>query len=179
MLLSMLRQQEGAILLSYLHEMKTSAEKSTLTDTPIIHDHDYHLALKQKILGVENEYPPLKRPRKKESNKAKVLRKGIEGKAGFKPGTAEKIRKVCQEWFEESEEPFMTLVARHGVVILHEPFGEWEWGRLTRSTPTEMASLTLCCRWTLKTSTPTCSRTGTQSSPDRPAAAKGLKDAMR
>jgi hypothetical protein len=141
-LLSMLRQQEGAILLSYLHEMKTSAYTPALTDTPIIRDHDYHLALKRKILDVEKKYPPLQRPQKKESNKAKVLREGTEEEAGFKPGTAEKIRKVCQAWFEESGEPFITLVARHGIVIVHEPFGEWTWGQLTRNTPTEMASLT-------------------------------------
>jgi len=141
-LLSMLRQQEGAILLSYLHEMKASGDKPALTDTPIIRDHDYHLALKRKILGVENKYPLLKRPQKKDSKNAKVLRGGTEEEAGFKPGTAEKIREVCRAWFEESGEPFITLVARHGIVIVHEPFGEWTWGRLTRNTPTEMASLT-------------------------------------
>ena len=141
-LLSMLRQQEGAILLSYLHEMKTLTDKLALTDTPIIRNHDYHLALKRKILGVENKYPSLNRPQKTEFKKAKVLREGTEEEAGFKPGTAEKIRQVCRAWFEESGEPFITLVARHGVVIVHEPFGEWTWGQLTRNTPTEMASLT-------------------------------------
>ncbi len=141
-LLSMLRQQEGAILLSYLHEMKTSDDKPALTDTPIIRDHDYHLALKRKILSVENKYPPLKMSRRIEKKKATVLREGTEEEAGFKQGTAEKIRKVCQAWFEESEEPFIALVARHGVVIVHEPFGEWTWGQLTRNSPTEMASLT-------------------------------------
>jgi len=141
-LLSMLRQQEGAILLSYLHEMKASGSKPALTDTPIIRDHDYHLALKRKILEVENKYPPLKMPQRRASKKAKVLREGTEEEAGFKPGTAEKIRKVCQAWFEESGEPFIVLVARHGVVIVHEPFGDWTWGQLTRNSPTEMASLT-------------------------------------
>ena len=141
-LLSILRQQEGAILLSYLHEMNTSADMPPLTDTPIIRDHDYHLALKRKILGVENKYPSLKMPQKAESKKATVLREGTEEEAGFRPGTAEKIREVCQAWFEESDEPFIVLVARHGVVIVHEPFGEWTWGQLTRNSPTEMASLT-------------------------------------
>jgi CubicO group peptidase (beta-lactamase class C family) len=49
---------------------------------------------------------------------------------------------VCSEWFEESGEPFVVLVARRGAVILHEPFGQYAWGRLTRETTTEMASLT-------------------------------------
>lgn len=141
-LLSILRQQEGAILLSYLHEMKTTGNKPALTDTPIICDHDFHLALKRKILGGENKYPPLKMPQRMKKKKATVLREGTEKEAGFKQGTAENIREVCQAWFEESEEPFIVLVARHGVVIVHEPFGQWTWGQLKRNSPTEMASLT-------------------------------------
>ncbi|HCO92766.1 MAG TPA: hypothetical protein DIU00_02245 [Phycisphaerales bacterium] len=141
-LLSMLRQQEGAILLSYLHEMNSSTEEPTLTDTPIIRDHDYHLALKRRILGVENKYPPLKMPRRMGNKKATVLREGTEEEAGFKQGTAEKIREVCRAWFQESGEPFVALVARHGIVIVHEPFGEWTWGQLTRNSSMEMASLT-------------------------------------
>jgi len=141
-LLSILRQQEGAILMSYLHDMETSGAKPALTDTPIIRDHDYHLALKRKILGAENKYSRLKMPQKMEKKKATILREGMEEEAGFKQGTAEKIREVCHAWFEESDEPFIALVARHGVVIVHEPFGQWTWGQLTRNSPTEMASLT-------------------------------------
>lgn len=141
-LYSILRQEQGAVLLSYLHEMKTAGNSPKLTDTPIIRDHDYHLALKQKILGVTKKYPPLKVPQRTGAKKATVLRQGTEEEAGFKPGTADKLRKVCRAWFAESGEPFIVLVARHGVVIIHEPFGQWTWGRLTRNTPTEMASLT-------------------------------------
>ena len=140
-LLSILRQQEGAVLMSYIHEMKPTGDEPSLTDTPIIRDHDYHLALKRKILDVEKKYPPLRAPRRIKK-KAAVLREGTEEEAGFKPGTADKIRKVCHAWFEESDEPFIVLVARHGVVIIHEPFGKWTWGQLTRNSPTEMASLT-------------------------------------
>ena len=139
-LYSILRQQQGAVLLSYLHEMKTVGNSPALTDTPIIRDHDYHLALKQKILGAANKYPPLRMPQK--AKKSTVLREGTEEEAGFKPGTVDKLRKVCRAWFAESGEPFIVLVARHGVVVIHEPFGQWTWGQLTRNSPTEMASLT-------------------------------------
>jgi CubicO group peptidase (beta-lactamase class C family) len=71
-----------------------------------------------------------------------VLREGTERDAGFKAGTADRLRKVCKQWFAESGEPFVVLVARRGIVILHEPFGQWTWGELTRETATEMASLT-------------------------------------
>ena len=139
---SILRQQEGAVLMSYLHEMEVMPVESTLTDSPIIRDHDFHLALKRKMLAVEDAYPSLKLPRKAKGRKATVLHEGTEEEAGFRPGTADRLREVCNEWFEASGEPFIALVARHGVVVLHEPFGQWTWGTLTRKTPTEMASLT-------------------------------------
>jgi hypothetical protein len=139
---SILRQQEGAVLMAYLHEMKATGKEPELTDSPIIRDHDFHLALKRKILGIDGTYPLLKAPRKTKGNKATVLREGTEQEAGFKPGTADRLRQVCTTWFEASGEPFVVLVARRGVIILHEPFGQWEWGSLTRETPTEMASLT-------------------------------------
>lgn len=139
-LYSILRQQQGAVLMSYLHEMKATGNSPVLTDTPLIRDHDYHLALKQKILDIEKKYPPLRMPQR--TKKSSVLRKGTEEEAGFKPGTVNKLRTVCRSWFEESGEPFIVLVARHGVVVIHEPFGQWTWGKLTLNSPTEMASLT-------------------------------------
>jgi CubicO group peptidase (beta-lactamase class C family) len=45
-------------------------------------------------------------------------------------------------WFEQSREPFNLVVARRGVVVLDDSFGNWSWGEMTRETPTEMASLT-------------------------------------
>ncbi len=139
---SILRQQEGAVLMSYLHEMEVMEEESALTDSPIIRDHDFHLALKRKILGIEDAYPPLAMPRKTKGENTTVLHEGTEEEAGFQPGTADRLRVVCREWFEASGEPFIVLVARHGAVIVHEPFGQWTWGQLTRETATEMASLT-------------------------------------
>ena len=97
-LLSILRQQEGAILMSYLHEMETSAKEPSLTDTPLIRDHEYHLTLKRKILDVEKKYPPLRMPQETKAKKAAVLRDGPEEEAGFRPGTADRIRKVCRAW---------------------------------------------------------------------------------
>ena len=141
-LLSILRQREGAVLLSYLHEMEALGGQPALTDTPIIRDHDYHLALKLKVLGREGQCAPLDRPRKRDGRASPMLRSGTEAEAGFRAGTADRLRRVCQAWFDESGEPFVVLVARRGVVVLHEPIGRWTWGPLTRQTPTEMASLT-------------------------------------
>jgi len=141
-LLSILRQREGAVLMSYLHEMKSTDAKPALTDTPMIRDHEYHLALKRRILNAETRFTPLRPPRRAEGIPAPVLREGTEPDAGFKPGTVAKLREICRAWFEQSREPFNLVVARRGVVVLDESFGNWSWGEMTRETPTEMASLT-------------------------------------
>ncbi|MHC4501340.1 MAG: serine hydrolase domain-containing protein, partial [Planctomycetota bacterium] len=140
-LLSILRQEEGAVLMSYLSKMEASAEVS-LMDTPIIRDSEYHLALKRKLLGIEDKWPELEMPRKIEAEPARVLHCGTVEEAGVKGGTAEKIREICRRWYEESGEAFDILVARHGVVVIHEAFGEGPGGKMTVETPTPMASLT-------------------------------------
>jgi len=142
LLLSILRQREGAVLMSFLHEMRLTEEKPALTDTPLIRDHEVHLALKRKILGIEGRYPPLQLPKQVRGEAARVLHPGSEAEAGFKPGTTSRLRGIGHEWFEQSGEPFNLVVARQGVVILDESFGNWSWGKLTRETPTEMASIT-------------------------------------
>jgi CubicO group peptidase (beta-lactamase class C family)/predicted esterase len=141
-LLSILRQREGAVLMAYLHELKSTGAKPSPTDTPLIRDHEYHLALKRKILGAETKFPPLRPPQRLEGRTAAVVSSGSERKAGFKPGTARKLREICREWFAQSREPFNMVIARRGVVVLDESFGSYSWGKLTRETPTEMASIT-------------------------------------
>jgi len=132
----------GAVLMSYLAEMKPLGREPTKLNTPNIANNDYHLALKRKLLGVENAYPPLKMPRRTEGKPMPVLRAGTPEEAGVKPDAAEKIRAVCREWYAESKEPFAILVARHGVIIIHEAFGEGPRGPIGADTPMEMASLT-------------------------------------
>lgn len=138
--LSILAQREGAVLMSYLHEIESTGKAPPLTNTPVIRDHDYHLALKLKLLGVEDKWPALKMPRKIESKPATVLHEGNFQEASVKPDTADKIRAVCQQWYAESDEPFVICVARHGVIIIHEAFGPDD--EVTIDTATPMASLT-------------------------------------
>lgn len=140
-LLSLLAQEEGAVLMSYLDEVEATGREPSLTDTPVIRDHEYHLALKRKLLGIENKYPQFTMP-KKTSKPTTVLHKGTAAEAGVKADTADKIRAVCQEWFEQSKEPFVVLIARRGVVIAHEAFGSDRRGKITTETATPMASIT-------------------------------------
>jgi lysophospholipase L1-like esterase len=141
-LLSILQQREGAVLMSYLQELQSTGTQPALTDTPMIRDHEYHLALKRKMLTVQDKYPSLRQPRRTGGKPAPVLREGTETDAGFKPGTVANLREICRVWFEQSREPFNLVVARRGVLVLDESFGKWSWGEMARETPTEMASLT-------------------------------------
>jgi len=133
----------GALLMSYLAEAKPHAPKPAKTDTPRIRNHEYHLALKRKLMGVEDKYPPLKMPRKIKGKPAPVLHAGSSQEAGVKPDAAGKIREVCNKWYAETEEPFVVLVARRGVIIIHEAFGqENQRNPVKLDTPMMMASAT-------------------------------------
>jgi len=120
----MTNEPQGAVLMSYLTEMKSLGRKPTKTETPEIQNDDYHLALKRKLLGVENKYPPLKMPHKIKVKPAPILRTGTPEEAGVKFDTAQKLRTVCQQFYARDKGPFVVLVARHGVMIIHEVFGE-------------------------------------------------------
>ena len=115
-------EEDGAILLAGLSESKVLDRKATQLNWPSTLNQDYHVTLKRKLLGVENKYPQLKLPHKKNGPSTSVLRAGTLQEAGMKPDAAQKIRKVCQEWYEASKEPFTILVARHGVIVIHEAF---------------------------------------------------------
>jgi CubicO group peptidase (beta-lactamase class C family) len=137
---SSIRAGDASILISFVDSQQPGDEPGEL-NTPIIKDGDYHVALKRKILGVENKWTEFKLPAEVNENST-VIHKGTEEEAGVKAGTGDAIRKVCRQWFEESKEPFDILIARNGVIIIHEAFGEDVYGKFTTETPTEIASVT-------------------------------------
>jgi len=140
--LSMLRQEEGAILLSFLNDVERLKLKASPYETPVIRDSEYHLSLKRKMLNLENKWKPLKPPSKIMDQTAPVLKSGNDLQAGFTPGTSVKIRSLCKEWADESGEPFDLLIARNGSILIHEAFGENELGKKTIHSPQEIASIT-------------------------------------
>jgi len=140
---SLYTKPEGAILMSYLAETKLHESKPNKIDTPRIRNHEYHLALKRKLMGVEDKYPPLKLPRIIRGNMTPVLRSGTPKEAGVKSNAAEKIRNTCNKWYDETNEPFVVLVARRGVIIIHEAFGQENRRNPSKlDTPMIMASVT-------------------------------------
>ena len=98
-------------------------------------------ALKRRLLGMEERPTALKPPQKTNEN-ATTLRPGTPAEAGFKPETPAAIRAACRAWYESSKEPFVALVASHGVIVFHEAFDDPTKGTTTLDTPKHMASIT-------------------------------------
>lgn len=115
-------QEQGAILTSYWHGLQPDSEPVAY-ETPDLIGNDLQVRLKRKILGVEADTYPALRPPRRLDQPARVLRPGNASEAEMSGDASQQLRRVCQTWFEESGEPFNVLIARHGVVVLHEAFG--------------------------------------------------------
>ena len=139
---SLLEEEHGAIRLAGLSESKPLGRKPTQLDWPETRNQDYHLALKRKLIGAEGKYGRLEPLGKKPGRPSTVLHPGTPEEAGMRADAAERIRKVCQEWWEEGGEPFSVLVARHGVVVIHEAFGGTEERPVDVETHFQTASIT-------------------------------------
>ena len=119
----LLSKQEGAIFLSWITEAKPLGRPPTFTDSSLVADDDYQLALKLKLERLAKTTRPLAAP-KQRAAAAPVLREGTPAESGVTPDAKEKIDAVCRQWAEDSGEPFSILVARHGVIITHAAFGK-------------------------------------------------------
>ncbi len=93
-------------------------------------------------MGWKDKWPILKLPSVRSDKRSKVLSNGTDLEAGFREGTSNSIRKLCEEWFAKSGEPFDILIAKNGVIIINDAFGENAYGKFTTDTPTEIASIT-------------------------------------
>ena len=121
--------EAGAILLAGLTESATLGRPPRELESAAVLNDDYHLALKLKVLGRTDRVRPLAPPRRRAGEPAPVLRPGTPAEANVAPDAAARIAEVCRQWAEDSGVPFVTLVARHGVIVLHEAFGRGLDGR--------------------------------------------------
>ncbi len=82
-----------------------------------------HLRLKLKLLNREQQAQPLL-PVRKRTQPALTLREAPLEEAGVSADAADRINAVCEQWAAETQEPFVTLVAKNGVIITHRAFGK-------------------------------------------------------
>jgi CubicO group peptidase (beta-lactamase class C family) len=114
--------EQGAILLAGLAEFKPFGHPARFVDSATVLNDDRHLALKLKLQGQPKRFGLLASPRLRESP-ATMLREGTPAESGMRPDAKATIDEICRAWAEDSGEPFVTLVARNGVIVTHAAFG--------------------------------------------------------
>jgi CubicO group peptidase (beta-lactamase class C family) len=114
--------EAATILLAGLSGTKPLGRAPLSVESAAALNNDFHLKLKLKVLGLEGQVHSPALPRKR-ATPAPALRVGTSGEAGMRSGAAASIRAVCAAWAKDSGEPFVTLVARNGVIVIHEAFG--------------------------------------------------------
>ncbi len=115
--------EQAAILAAGLAEAEPRGRPARSYESSAALNDAYHLALKLRVLGLEDKVRPLQPPRRRDARPAMVLHEGVIEDAGVRSDAREKLTALCRAWAEDSKEPFATLVARRGVIILHDGFG--------------------------------------------------------
>jgi CubicO group peptidase (beta-lactamase class C family) len=119
---SLLDHEQGAILVAGIAESPMLGRPKQFPEWTAAMNAQHHLDLKLKLMGVDVSQKPLKPPQKI-LNPAPVLRPGSAEESGVPEHAKSTIDTFCQEWAEATKEPFVTLVAKNGVIITHASFG--------------------------------------------------------
>ncbi|MBM3496523.1 MAG: beta-lactamase family protein, partial [Armatimonadetes bacterium] len=140
---ALLTTGQGAAFLAGMAEAKPAGRPMTFVESPDVVNCDVHAALKRRALGITGSPREPAPPRARSGSPAPVIREGTPAEAGVAPEAKQRIDAVCATWARESGEPFSVLVARHGVIIAHDGFGELAPGKAcTTDFRFEVASIT-------------------------------------
>lgn len=119
---AVLESEKGAVLLAGLTEARPLGRPAKYVESTAVLNDDFHLALKLKVQGLQDKVRPLSPPRRRD-RPATALHEGPPAEAGVAPDAKARIDAVCRAWADDTGEPFVTLVARRGVIVTHEAFG--------------------------------------------------------
>lgn len=119
---ALLDSENGAILVAGLAEAQPLGRPARFVESTAVLNDDYHLALKLKLQGLQDRVRPLRPPRRRDEP-ATMLHDGSLSEASMSSDAKTRIDDVCRAWAEDTGEPFVTLVARQGVLVTHEAFG--------------------------------------------------------
>lgn len=135
------KNEEGAMLIAGLSALRPSDLPPGPLDAPHVQHLEQQLALRLAVEGPKDSFPPLDRPQPDAG--APELRPGSPEAAGMKPGVVEELDQICQEWLASSGgEPFTAVVARKGVVVFHQAYGEERGDPVTPDTTYPLHSIT-------------------------------------
>ncbi len=133
-----------------LSELPAKRDGPKWKSNPWYRDRQWWVTFKQKEANLAGKYPALDRPIRIKEAKATVLHKGDPASVGYGKKDLDNIRAVCRKWVEDTKTPTVLLVARKGVIVLHEVFDTKDNPKpMTVDTPTWMASITKLLTGTL------------------------------
>ncbi|WP_168164538.1 serine hydrolase domain-containing protein [Pirellula sp. SH-Sr6A] len=119
---SLMDHEQGAILVAGIAETKDLGRPKRFHEwTPSVNS-QRHLDLKLQRMGIELPLHGLNPPRQK-SVPSTVIRSGTCEEAGVPAHAKRRIDSFCEEWVKATKEPFVTLVAKNGVIITHASYG--------------------------------------------------------
>jgi CubicO group peptidase (beta-lactamase class C family) len=110
---------EAVLAVATLGEHPPSKDEPLWQSSGFIQAAEHRLKLRLALEG--RKRTPLAPPERL-ATPAPELRAGSEIEAGMRPGTLQKLRALAREWAKEDPNPFVVLVARRGVVFMHEGF---------------------------------------------------------
>ena len=119
---SLMDHEQGAILVAGIAESPELGRPKKFHEWTAAMNAQHHLNLKLKLMGVDAPPKPLNPPRKI-SNPAPRIRPGSAEESGASEHAKSAIDMFCQEWAAATKEPFVTLVAKNGVIMTHASFG--------------------------------------------------------
>ncbi len=119
---SIIDSEQGAILVAGITEAKPLGRSARFVESASVLNDDIHLKLKLKMQGLADSVRGLEPPRQREWP-ASVIHDGSAEEAGIQADAKSKIDALCQAWADDTGEPFVTLIAKRGVIVTHQAFG--------------------------------------------------------
>lgn len=119
---SLMDREQGAILVAGIAETPKLGRPKQFHEWTLSVHAQRHLDLKLKRMGIDLPSPGLNPPRQRLVS-APVIRSGTCEEAGVPEHAKRTIDLFCEEWAKATKEPFVTLVAKNGVIVTHASFG--------------------------------------------------------
>ncbi len=119
---TMIDNEQGAILVAGISEATPLGHPARFVESASVRNDDLQLALKLKLQGLADGVRGLQPPRRRETL-ASVMRLGSAKEAGVQADAKTRIEELCQAWAEDTGEPFVTLVAKRGIIVTHRAYG--------------------------------------------------------
>jgi CubicO group peptidase (beta-lactamase class C family) len=107
------------LAMTRLGESPPPKDEPSILQSGFVQVAEHELAIRRKLEGRETVAlaPPAVL-----SSAAPELRRGSEREAGLRAGTTSALGAVARAWAKDDPHPFVVLVARHGVIVMHEGF---------------------------------------------------------